>query len=225
MYNKEYSDSYREHDNIVVNSTIYSHYHEILFNLTNDCNDNKSILDIGCGTGRYFSAIRNFNSLIGIDTSEFMIHHAKSPINIEQVDDEKIFLYNLNLEGFISSKYSKKFDFIYSIGVYGEHVSFNFDTIHQLDIITKKGSKLFITFLKPSSIKKGKKYFFYFLSSFLPIKWKLFILKKIKYNFLFKKDIEKIFIVSNYRILSNEEYEYYDASWGGTHYDFLVEKI
>lgn len=224
MYNKEYSNSYREHDNVVVNSVIYNHYISCLHNLTKDCNENISILDIGCGTGRYFSAFRNFKCLIGIDTSEFMLLHARNPININQLDSEKIFLYNLNLEKYISSRYSKRFDFIYSIGVYGEHVFFDFDTIHQLDMITKKGTKLFITFLKPSSIKKGKKYMLYLLLSFLPIRIKLLILKKIKYRYLFKNDIEKIFKVSNYRILSNDEYEYYDSSWGGVHYDFLIEK-
>ncbi len=42
-------------------------------------------LDIGCGTGRYFCALRNVRSLVGIDASAAMLEEARHPVNGDRI--------------------------------------------------------------------------------------------------------------------------------------------
>ena len=38
------------------------------------------MLDLGCGTGRYFHCVQNVKSLVGVDPSEHMLQHARQPV-------------------------------------------------------------------------------------------------------------------------------------------------
>src|SRR5579862_7942768 len=40
-----------------------------------------NILEIGCGTGLYFSCLSNISKLVGLDVSEEMIERAKTNVN------------------------------------------------------------------------------------------------------------------------------------------------
>jgi ubiquinone/menaquinone biosynthesis C-methylase UbiE len=39
-----------------------------------------NVLDLGCGTGRYFHCIKNAKCLVGVDASWHMLEQAKSPV-------------------------------------------------------------------------------------------------------------------------------------------------
>src|SRR4051812_26723506 len=42
-------------------------------------------LDLGCGTGRHFSLLRNVERLVAIDLSEHMIEKARNPIFADKI--------------------------------------------------------------------------------------------------------------------------------------------
>jgi ubiquinone/menaquinone biosynthesis C-methylase UbiE len=39
-----------------------------------------TVLDLGCGTGRYFHCVTNVRMLVGVDPSRNMLHHARDPL-------------------------------------------------------------------------------------------------------------------------------------------------
>lgn len=75
------------------------------------------VLEIGCGTGRYFHWLRNVELLVGTDISAEMLKHAEHPVLEQEITAKKIQLlqgsvYEMNFE-------PGAFDFIYSLGVFG----------------------------------------------------------------------------------------------------------
>jgi SAM-dependent methyltransferase len=74
-------------------------------------------LDIGCGTGRYFHALRNVRKLVGIDVSEEMLSFARHPVRADEICVEQI---ELRCGNFYNYEFpNASFDFIYAIGVFG----------------------------------------------------------------------------------------------------------
>jgi SAM-dependent methyltransferase len=43
------------------------------------------VLDLGCGTGRYFAALRHVNALVGLDASGPMLAEAANPVGADQI--------------------------------------------------------------------------------------------------------------------------------------------
>jgi SAM-dependent methyltransferase len=75
------------------------------------------VLELGCGTGRYFHWLENVELLVGTDISAEMLHHAKNPLQRDDVTAAEIRLmqgdiYELHFE-------PESFHFIYSLGVFG----------------------------------------------------------------------------------------------------------
>lgn len=75
------------------------------------------VLEIGCGTGRYFHWLENVTLLVGTDLSEEMLRHARQPLQNNEVTAGEIRLaqgsiYEMDFE-------PESFDFIYSLGVFG----------------------------------------------------------------------------------------------------------
>lgn len=75
------------------------------------------VLEIGCGTGRYFHWLGNVEQLVGTDISAEMLKQAQHPVHAEEVTAKNIQLlqgsvYEMNFE-------PNSFDFIYSLGVFG----------------------------------------------------------------------------------------------------------
>ena len=42
-------------------------------------------LDLGCGTGRYFCALRGVRTLVGLDASAAMLERARHPMHEDQI--------------------------------------------------------------------------------------------------------------------------------------------
>lgn len=81
------------------------------------------VLEIGCGTGRYFHCLSNMSFFMGLDLSADMLRIAD---NARKDSLEMKNITSLLMEGDVESvqfvPYS--FDFIYSIGVLGEYAPF-----------------------------------------------------------------------------------------------------
>jgi ubiquinone/menaquinone biosynthesis C-methylase UbiE len=75
------------------------------------------VLEMGCGTGRYFHWLENTQLLVGTDISAEMLRHAEHPLHEEGVTAREIRLVRGNLYEMTFEPGS--FDFIYSLGVFG----------------------------------------------------------------------------------------------------------
>lgn len=75
------------------------------------------VLELGCGTGRYFHWLENTELLVGTDISAEMLRQAEHPVHADAVTAREIRLRQGN---FYELDFEKgAFDFIYSLGVFG----------------------------------------------------------------------------------------------------------
>lgn len=75
------------------------------------------VLEIGCGTGRYFHWLENVKLLVGTDLSAEMLKEAEHPVCAQEITVREIRLlvgnvYEMDFE-------PESFDFIYSLGMFG----------------------------------------------------------------------------------------------------------
>lgn len=123
IYTSEYAKQYRACDEIVSEGGPVARLGNLLEKLSGQFDGKISVLDLGCGTGRYFWKLKNVAELVGVDRSAPMLAEARSPIESNRIVAERVIL----TEGDILSIDFEpaRFDLIYSIGVLGEHVAFN----------------------------------------------------------------------------------------------------
>tara|TARA_B100000131_G_C17917981_1_gene533198 strand:- start:110 stop:718 length:609 start_codon:yes stop_codon:yes gene_type:complete len=115
---------YRKYDDDVSSDENWIWYKNQLLDVCNSFNRKINVLDIGCGTGRFFSALENVDYLYGLDFSEPMINEAHNPHFSDLVkknikDIEFIISDYTKLD--VYSKINKKIDFIFSIGLMNEY--------------------------------------------------------------------------------------------------------
>jgi len=70
------------------------------------------LLDLGCGTGRYFHCVRNVRWIVGVDPSAHMLEHARSPVG-EQHTKVTLIRSTLHEVTFVP----KSFDVVICVGV------------------------------------------------------------------------------------------------------------
>lgn len=111
------AEKYRNHDEVDVTGTDHRRFGDILGGICESFGRPIAVLDIGCGTGRYFHCLRNVDRLVGMDVSEEMLARARHPVLEEEVTAREIELLAAN---FYNHEFSPgSFDFIYSLGVFG----------------------------------------------------------------------------------------------------------
>lgn len=76
-----------------------------------------SVLDLGCGTGRYFHCLDNVRELTGVDITEEMLEAAKHPVREDQVTVPSIHLIRAN--AYHVDFPPGSFHLIYSLGMFG----------------------------------------------------------------------------------------------------------
>lgn len=75
------------------------------------------VLELGCGTGRYFHWLDNTALLVGTDISPEMLRQAKNPVRAAELSAREIRLIRGNL--YETNFEQGSFDFVYSLGVFG----------------------------------------------------------------------------------------------------------
>ncbi len=108
---------YRKDDELEVATPHHRRLAIILEQISSSFDRPISVLDVGCGTGRYFHCLKNVKRLIGADLSPEMLQAARSPVRQEEVSAEKIELLRANAH-FLSFP-ARRFEFIYSLGMFG----------------------------------------------------------------------------------------------------------
>src|SRR3569832_980308 len=79
------AQNYRAQDEEHICGRDYHHVSKILRDVSGSFDREIQVLDMGCGTGRYFHAIKNARELIGLDISQQMLDAARHPVRGDEV--------------------------------------------------------------------------------------------------------------------------------------------
>jgi SAM-dependent methyltransferase len=143
-FDPAWARQYRHEDEVAVGlAGSYKHYSQTLSRLTGSKTAPIDVLDVGCGTGRYFHCLRNLRRLVGIDTSAHMLAQARNPIHREDIGARSLELICGDM--FSARLAVSSFDFIYSIGVLGEYAPLDMAALVKLKSLLKSGGTLFVT--------------------------------------------------------------------------------
>ncbi len=80
LYDHVYARRYRDHDDAIRDGTLVTHFSGWLGAVCERFGRPIDVLDMGCGTGRYFRALRHVRRLVGIDVSRAMLAEAQHPV-------------------------------------------------------------------------------------------------------------------------------------------------
>lgn len=111
------AEQYRRDDDIEARS---ENHHRIGGNLRRMCRSFPHairVLEIGCGTGRYFHWLENVKLLVGTDLSEQMLKRARQPVHGSEITAREIRLIPGNIYDMRFDPGA--FDFIYCMGMFG----------------------------------------------------------------------------------------------------------
>jgi SAM-dependent methyltransferase len=120
LYDATYARRYRAHDDHFDRSEPCVQLSDWLKRVCGRFGQPIAVLDLGCGTGRYFWALTGVSELVGLDASAAMLAEARRPYNADRVTAGSITLVEGDLFGHDFGP--ARFDLIYSIGVLAEHV-------------------------------------------------------------------------------------------------------
>lgn len=81
QHSADYARRYREDDERSKDDISHAGKCKIIRELSAAFKEPPTVLDLGCGTGRYFHCLAHPKLLIGVDPSEHMLRQAKNPVN------------------------------------------------------------------------------------------------------------------------------------------------
>ncbi len=131
---------YRRDDEIEISTQNHRHLSNTLRRICLSFAEPIDVLDVGCGTGRYFHTLRNVRRLVGIDISDEMLLAARDPVRAEEITVGEIELKRSNV--YLTSFPPESFDFIYSLGMFG-HGPVTIDICNAFHAWLKPGGQLF----------------------------------------------------------------------------------
>jgi SAM-dependent methyltransferase len=108
---------YRASDERHVRCGIYEGHCRQLGEITSSFNRMVSVLDVGCGTGRYFHCLRNVKHLVGLDVSPEMLAEAENPVKAGEITARKVELVCASAS--VVEFPEASFDLIFSLGMFG----------------------------------------------------------------------------------------------------------
>ena len=142
---------YRRDDELEVQTENHRHLSKILQDVTSSFPAKTRVLEAGCGTGRYFHCLRNVEELLGLDVCEEMLQAAEHPVREEEVSVEKIQLLCKNI--FLASFPEHSFDFIYSLGMFGNGCPVTVEILERFYNWLRPGGKLFFNAVDEATLR------------------------------------------------------------------------
>lgn len=142
-YTSHSAHVYYQSDQDLDHRPIYRYLSNHIYNLLlsrNSKNNELCSLELGCGTGRYFSSITELTSIVGIDINSSMLNYAKQVSNVNNLD-----LYCIDTMSYFLNNPACKFDLIYSFGVFVEHAPFSLDLLNTILLHLKPGGTFTFT--------------------------------------------------------------------------------
>ena len=125
------------------------------------------VLDLGCGTGRYFHCLNNTEMIVGADRSGEMLWHAKSPVKTNDRAWANIVLIQNDLYEMAFAAGS--FDVIYSFGVFGHGAVLTPELCQRLYTWLAPGGRLYLDAIAQGGAGRGRQWTRTFLRVFFPI--------------------------------------------------------
>jgi ubiquinone/menaquinone biosynthesis C-methylase UbiE len=197
--------------------------------LSNGFGKKINVLDIGCGTGRYFHCLRNVKRLVGIDISAPMLELARDPVKSKKLDIEDIELrcgdiYSLELP-------DQSFDLIYSIGVVGEYSPINNVLLDKFSRLLVPQGRLFFTVVdvysrfqmpenkQASFMRRALRKLFPLLPPFA----KKSLNRALSSFYMTDRELISLLRKSQFATFKASRFEH-PSGWQGTHLDCLAEK-
>lgn len=201
----------------------YQHYAHELQTLTQSFGRPIDVLDVGCGSGRFFHCLRSVRRLVGIDLSPAMLDQARHPVRADQISALST---ELVCGDVTSLALSPQFDFIYSIGVLGEYSPFDSAVLGRLTTLLAPGGAIFLTVVESASRisepesgqlslrRRAARKLFPLLPRFL----RATINSRLSPFYLGLRQAERIFGSSSLERISITPYAH-QSGWRGTHLD------
>ncbi|HRO42978.1 MAG TPA: class I SAM-dependent methyltransferase [Flavipsychrobacter sp.] len=215
VYDTDMSNSYRNYDEEFVHTKAYEHIAGKIKELTQSFPYQISVLDVGCGTGRYFHILQNLKELTGIDVSGNMLQKAKKPFRRADIPLEDIKLIEGNFYDYDFG--NKKFDFIYSIGVLGEHTVFDKHVCRKLRSLLNYSGKIFFSVVDIEPRKNTKRKLAEAAYPLMPKSMKQIFDKRWQTCYMTYKQLDDIVKTERFSSYEIDRYVSEDPLWEGVH--------
>ena len=149
LYDERYAERYRAHDDGLADSGPYLGFVAWLQRVCARFTAPAEALEIGCGTGRYFSALRNVRTLVGLDASPAMLALAAHPFRADAITAERVTL--VEGDALAHDFPAGSFDLVYSIGVLAEHVPLQAELVGRIHTWLRRGGRFAFSTVHPAS--------------------------------------------------------------------------
>lgn len=113
-YSPASAAAYRQADEAAKDSDTHAGKCDIIREISRGFTRPIDVLDLGCGTGRYFHCAQNVKSLVGVDPSEHMLEQARAPV---MGGNQNVHLVRSTLHEV--SFLPRSFDLVICVGVLG----------------------------------------------------------------------------------------------------------
>lgn len=140
VYDSAYASRYREQDTNALDYRTHVDQGELLRDVTESFGRPIDVLDLACGTGRYWHYLHNVRSLVGVDISPDMLKLAAHPVREETLTFSPILICGNLAE----VEFRQQFDLIYAIGVF-VFIPFDQYIVAKLAHWLKPGGQLVVT--------------------------------------------------------------------------------
>jgi len=149
VYDGSYARRYRAHDDEFESSEPCREFAAWLRRVCAMRTPPIDVLDLGCGTGRYFWALTGVRDLVGLDASPAMLDEARHPYKAEMIAAASVSLLQGDL---LTHPFDpERFDLVYSIGVLAEHVPLDAALVANVARWLKPGGTFAFTTVHPAS--------------------------------------------------------------------------
>ena len=148
LYDGQYAQRYRAHDDALSGSEPERLFTGWLQRVCSAFTPPIDVLDLGCGTGRYFWAVTGARSLVGLDASGPMLAEARHPYRHDRIT-AAVSLVQGDL--FTHDFGDGRFDLVYSIGVLAEHSPLNERVVVNVSRWLKHSGRFAFTTVHPES--------------------------------------------------------------------------
>jgi len=136
QYNASYARMYRKRDDTGRQETSHRDLGKFVDELTRHLQAKALVLDLGCGTGRYFHCIRRPVHLVGLDLSPEMLREAQHPVDAERLAHHVPLVCG---SLFAAPFKGHCFDAIYCIGILGHHIQLEEQVLQHVYGLLKPG--------------------------------------------------------------------------------------
>jgi ubiquinone/menaquinone biosynthesis C-methylase UbiE len=161
------ASQYRHDDEIEARS---ENHHRLGGNLRRICRSFPHpvrVLELGCGTGRYFHWLDNVDLLVGTDISAEMLKQAEHPVLEDEVTAREIRLVRGNL--YEISFEPGSFDFIYSLGVLGYGAALTDELCQRIALWLAPGGRIYFDAIEKREMGRLHRFKQAFKASVLPV--------------------------------------------------------